>query len=63
MGFSGISPWSLLLILAILIMLFGTKRLRTFGKDFAEMIKSFQTSMDDTKTTKQKRKIKKTTKK
>jgi Sec-independent protein translocase protein TatA len=31
MGFGGISIWSLLLILAIVILLFGTMRLRSFG--------------------------------
>lgn len=47
MGISGISPWSLLLIFAILVMLFGTKRLKSFGKDLGEMIQSFQKSMHD----------------
>ena len=31
MGIGGISVWQLLIILAIVIMLFGTKRLRTLG--------------------------------
>lgn len=61
MGISGISPWSLLLIFAILVMLFGTKRLKSLGKDFGEMIQSFQKSMHDdgkksSKITKKKRK-------
>lgn len=51
MGISGISPMSLLLILAILVMLFGTKRLRHLGKDVGMMLKSFQNSMQDEKTT------------
>jgi sec-independent protein translocase protein TatA len=51
MGISGISPMSLLLILAILVMLFGTKRLRHLGKDVGMMLKSFQSSMQDEKTT------------
>ena len=33
MGIGGISIWQLLIILAIVIMLFGTKRLRTMGSD------------------------------
>lgn len=41
MGLSGISPLSLILILAIVILLFGTKRLRTFGKDLGEAVKGF----------------------
>jgi sec-independent protein translocase protein TatA len=37
MGFGGISIWSLLLILAIVILLFGTKKLREeVAKDDAE---------------------------
>ena len=51
MGISGISPMSLLLIFAILVMLFGTKRLRHLGKDVGMMLKSFQNSMQDEKTT------------
>lgn len=61
MGISGISPWSLLLIFAILVMLFGTKRLKSFGKDLGEMIQSFQKSMHDDN--KQSTRNKKTTKK
>ena len=33
MGFGGISIWSLLLILAIVVLLFGTKKLRGAGGD------------------------------
>ena len=47
MGISGISPWSLLLIFAILVMLFGTKRLKSLGKDLGGMIQSFQKSIHD----------------
>lgn len=51
MGISGISIWQLLIILAIVVMLFGTKRLRTLGGDLGSMIKGFKNSMssDDTK--------------
>lgn len=49
MGISGISPWSLLLIFAILVMLFGTKRLKSLGKDLGDMIQSFQKSFDGDK--------------
>ena len=31
MGLSGISIWQLLIVLAIVVMLFGTKRLRNMG--------------------------------
>ena len=33
MGFGGISIWSLVLILGIVILLFGTKKLRNVGVD------------------------------
>lgn len=34
MGLGGISVWQLLIILLIVIMLFGTKRLKGLGSDF-----------------------------
>ena len=37
---SGISPWSILLILIIVIVLFGTKKLRNVGADLGSAIKS-----------------------
>lgn len=47
MGFGSISPWSLLLILAIILLLFGTKRLRNMGSDLGETFKNFKKSMKD----------------
>ena len=47
MGFGGISIWSLLLILGIVISLFGTKKLRNVGGDLGGAIKSFKKSMKD----------------
>jgi len=38
MGFSGMSVWSLLLILLIIVLLFGTKKLKTLGTDLGEII-------------------------
>ncbi|WP_331345960.1 twin-arginine translocase TatA/TatE family subunit [Cellvibrio sp. UBA7661] len=51
MGISGISIWQLLIVLAIVVMLFGTKRLRSLGSDLGSMIKGFKSSMntDETK--------------
>lgn len=46
MGLSGISPWSLLLILVIVVLIFGTKKLRTMGKDLGEAFKSFKDAVD-----------------
>ena len=47
MGIGGISIWQLLIILAIVIMLFGTKRLRTLGSDLGSAVKGFRKSMSD----------------
>ena len=47
MGIGGISIWQLLIVLAIVIMLFGTKRLRTLGGDLGSAVKGFRKSMAD----------------
>lgn len=47
MGFSGISPMSLLLILIIIIALFGTSKLKTLGSDLGAMVKQFKKAMND----------------
>ena len=41
MGFGGISIWQLLIILLIVVMLFGTKRLKSLGSDLGDAIKGF----------------------
>ena len=46
MGFGGISIWQLLIILLIVVMLFGTKRLKGLGSDLGDAIKGFRKSMD-----------------
>ncbi|MGB0964644.1 MAG: twin-arginine translocase TatA/TatE family subunit [Litorivicinus sp.] len=47
MGIGGISVWQLLIILAILIMIFGTKKLRGFGGDLGGAIKGFKKAMSE----------------
>lgn len=47
MGIGGISIWQLLIVLAIVIMLFGTKRLRNIGGDLGAAIKGFKNSVQD----------------
>ncbi len=47
MGFGGISIWSLLLILAIVVLLFGTKKLRNVGSDLGGAIRSFKKAVKD----------------
>ena len=46
MGFSGISPWSLLLILVIVALIFGTKRLRNMGGDIGKAYKGFKQAVN-----------------
>jgi sec-independent protein translocase protein TatA len=47
MGFKGISPMSLLLILLIVLVLFGGKRLRSLGSDLGGALKGFRGAMRD----------------
>lgn len=42
----GISIWQLLIILAIVIVLFGTKRLKGVGADLGDAIKGFRKAVD-----------------
>lgn len=42
MGFSGISPGSLLLIFLIILLVFGTGKLRSIGEDLGHALKSFK---------------------
>ncbi len=43
----GISIWQLLIVLGIVILLFGTKKLRNLGGDLGSSIKSFKGAMKD----------------
>jgi sec-independent protein translocase protein TatA len=43
----GISIWQLLIILAIVLVLFGAKRLRNIGSDLGSAIKGFKQSMNE----------------
>ena len=43
----GISIWQLLIILAIVLLLFGTKRLRNMGGDVGTAIKNFKGAMNN----------------
>lgn len=45
MGISGISPGSLILILLIVMLLFGTKRLRSLGEDLGSALQGFKKGM------------------
>ena len=43
----GISIWQLLIILAIVLVLFGAKRLRTLGTDLGSAVKGFRSAVKE----------------
>ncbi|RWU09165.1 Sec-independent protein translocase subunit TatA [Pseudidiomarina gelatinasegens] len=43
----GVSLWQLLIILVIIVLLFGTKRLRNIGSDLGSAVKGFKKSVTD----------------
>jgi sec-independent protein translocase protein TatA len=43
----GISIWQLLIILAIVLLLFGAKRLRNLGTDLGASVRGFRDAMRD----------------
>jgi sec-independent protein translocase protein TatA len=45
----GISIWQLLIILAIVLLLFGTKRLKNMGGDLGGAIKNFKSAVKNEK--------------
>ncbi len=45
MGMGGISIWQLLIILVIVLLLFGTKRLKSIGSDLGNAVKGFRSAM------------------
>ena len=47
--FGGISIWQLLIILGIVILIFGTKKLRTLGGDLGGAVKGFKKAVNEDK--------------
>ncbi len=47
MGASGIGIWQLIIILGIVLLLFGSKRLRHLGSDLGNALKGFKQAMSD----------------
>ncbi len=47
MGLGGISIWQLLIILIIVLLLFGTKKLRGLGSDLGGAIRGFKNAVSD----------------
>ena len=58
MGFGGIGIWQLLIILVIVLLLFGTKRLRNLGGDLGNAIKGFRGALSEGEKEKEKEKEK-----
>lgn len=51
MGLGGISIWQLLIVLVIVALIFGTKKLKGIGGDLGGAVKGFKKAMsDDSKT-------------
>jgi len=49
MGIGGISVWQLLILLLIVVMVFGTRKLRNMGGDLGAAVKGFRKGMEDDK--------------
>ncbi len=47
MGLGGISIWQLIIVLVIVLLLFGTKKLKGMGGDLGSAIKGFKKAVKD----------------
>ena len=47
MGIGGISFWQILIILVVILILFGCKKIRTMGSDLGEGLKGFKKAIKD----------------
>jgi sec-independent protein translocase protein TatA len=47
MGLGGISIWQLAIVLLIVVLIFGTKRLKSMAGDLGGAVKGFKKAMDD----------------
>jgi sec-independent protein translocase protein TatA len=48
---AGISIWQLLIVAVIVVLLFGTKKLRNMGSDLGSAVKGFKKAINDEKDT------------
>ncbi len=60
MGIGGISIWQLLIVLVIVLLLFGTKRLKNIGSDLGNAVKGFKGAMSDSEKEADKERLEKT---
>ena len=47
MGFGGISIWQLLIILLVVLLIFGSGKLKSLGSDLGSSIKGFKKAVKD----------------
>ena len=48
MGIGGIGIWQILILLVVILLVFGgTKRIKSLGSDFANTKKTFRKTMDE----------------
>ena len=47
MGIGGISFWQIIIILVVILVLFGGKKIRTMGSDLGEGLKGFKKALKD----------------
>ncbi|MBI80771.1 MAG: twin-arginine translocase TatA/TatE family subunit [Gammaproteobacteria bacterium] len=47
MGLGGISIWQLLIVLIIILLLVGPKRLKSLGSEMGNFLKNFRKAVDD----------------
>ncbi|MFQ1047235.1 Sec-independent protein translocase subunit TatA [Avibacterium paragallinarum] len=57
MGLGGVSIWQLLIVLLIVLVFFGTKKLRNVGSDLGTAVKGFKNAMKDDETAAEPKKI------
>jgi|TARA_B110000914_G_scaffold226499_1_gene252217 sec-independent protein translocase protein TatA len=50
MGIGGISVWQLLIILAVVVLIFGSGRLKSLGSDLGSSLKSFKKAIKEEET-------------
>ena len=47
MGFGGISIWQLLIILVVVLLIFGSGKLKSLGSDLASSLKGFKKAIKE----------------
>ena len=50
MGLGGVSLWKLIIVLVIVVLIFGTKKLKNIGQDLGGAVKGFKEGMKSSET-------------